>query len=269
MGKFTDALEKIKTEQNLPAESSRQPDPDPVAFDSGRSGMDRNLVSFLRPRSFEAEQFKMLKTNIMFPAKGEQPARVIMITSAVPGEGKTFVASNLAISMAQNIDNHVLLIDCDLRLPSIHSRFGLGEPPGLSEYLSKDADLSSLLQKTEMEKLTILPGGAPPSNPYELLSSKQMSAFIKEVKTRYSDRYIIIDTAPPQLTAEGNALSRLVDGIILVVNFERTGREAVLALVNALGKERILGVVPNRFNQMVSGYYSGYNKYENYYNQKQ
>ncbi|MBW2589634.1 MAG: CpsD/CapB family tyrosine-protein kinase, partial [Deltaproteobacteria bacterium] len=162
--------------------------------------VDKNIVSFLEPQSFEAEQFKHLKTNILFPVSGNPP-RSIMVTSAVPGEGKSFVASNLAVSIAQNIDQHVLLMDCDMRKASVHSNFGFDEVEGLSGYLSKETSLSSLLLKTDINKLTILPGGKPPNNPAELMSSNKMSELLKEVTSRYNDRYIIIDSPPPHITS--------------------------------------------------------------------
>ncbi|MHC5076800.1 MAG: polysaccharide biosynthesis tyrosine autokinase, partial [Planctomycetota bacterium] len=184
-----------------------------VSYD--HNDIDKNIVAFLKPESFEAEQFKMLRTNLFFPISGKSP-RSIMVTSAVPGEGKSFVAANLAISIAQGIHEHVLLIDCDIRLPSIHSKFGFDAAPGLSEYLSRGIPLSSLILKTAINKLSILPAGKSPPNPSELLTSQKMSKLLGEVTDRYSDRYIVIDTPPPKLTAETSAISRKVDGVLLV-----------------------------------------------------
>jgi len=184
-----------------------------------------------------------------------------MITSASPGEGKSFVASNLAISIAQNIDEHVLLMDCDLRAPKIHSIFKLPPGlPGLTEYLSKAKPLSSLLVKTFISKLTILPAGAIPKNPSELLSSEQMRRLIHEVRLRYSDRYIIIDTPPPYITSEANALVRQVDGVIMVIRHGKTRKKDVQDIINIYGKDKILGVVQN-FAEKRAGYGYGYYKY--------
>jgi Mrp family chromosome partitioning ATPase len=120
-----------------------------------------------------------------------------------------------------------------------------------------------LLLKTEIEKLTILPAGTPPRNPAELLSSKEMLKLINEVSTRYEDRYVIIDSPPPQLTAETKALASRVDGIVLVVGYGRTPRELITDMVENLGKEKIIGVVLNRFDLQGSKYY-GYSKYGKY-----
>ncbi|MBU0985820.1 MAG: polysaccharide biosynthesis tyrosine autokinase, partial [Proteobacteria bacterium] len=215
--------------------------------------IDNNLIAFLKPQSFEAEQFKILRTKLLFPISGKPP-RSIMITSSVPGEGKSFVAANLAISIAQNIQEHVLIIDCDMRMPSIHKRFGLGDVPGLSEYLSDNAPLSSLLLKTKIDKLSILPGGRPPHNPAELLSSQRMSRLLQEVRERYPDRYIIIDTPPPKLTAEASAISRQVDGIIIVVKYGSTSRAMVSELIELVEKEKILGIVLNNADMRIVNY---------------
>ncbi len=219
--------------------------------------IDPMLVAALKPQSVEAEQFRLLKNNILFPEKGTPP-KCIMITSSSPGDGKSFVAANLAISLSQNIDEHVLLVDCDLRSPSIHSLFGLGNTKGLSEYLSRAEPLSSLLVKTALNKLTLLPAGEIPSNPSELLSSEHMRQLIHEFKQRYNDRYIIIDTPPPYLTSETGAISRQVDGIVIVVQQGRTRKQDLLDLIDVYGRDKIMGVVYN-FARKKVGY--GYGKY--------
>ena len=186
-----------------------------------------------------------------------------MVTSAVPCEGKSFVASNLAVSIAQNIDEHVLLMDCDIRKATIHSNFGFDETAGLSDYLSKKTSLSSLLLKTNVNKLTILPGGKPPENPAELMSSNQMSKLLRELTSRYTDRYIIIDSPPPHLTSETSVIARQVDGILLVIKSGSTDRKLVEELIEMMGKDKILGVVLNWFDMRSMKYYS-YSKYSKY-----
>jgi len=219
--------------------------------------IDPMLVTGLKPQSIESEQFRQLKNNILFPEKGNPP-RCIMVTATSPGEGKSFVAANLAISIAQNIDEYVLLLDCDLRSPSIDSMFGFNHVQGLSEYLSQSKPLSSVLVKSFLNKLTLLPAGKIPPSPSELLSSEQMKRLIHEVKLRYSDRYIIIDTPPPYLTSETNAISRQVDGIIIVIQQGKTRKKDVLNLIDIYGREKIIGVVYN-FAKKRTGY--GYGKY--------
>jgi len=229
--------------------------------------IDKNLVSLLKPQSFETEQLKILRTNLLFPASGRSP-RSIMVTSAVPGEGKSFVSSNLAISIAQSIQEYVLLIDCDIRRPCVHTRFGFGDVPGLSDHLIHGTSLDSLILKTAVNKLSILPGGKRPHNPSELLSSQHMSKLLQEVKYRYSDRYIVIDSPPPKLAAESGAISRQVDGVLIVVEYGRTRRSMVSDLIEAMGKEKILGVILNKLDMRFTSYYGlgKYGKYGTYYN---
>ena len=204
-----------------------------------------SVVVHHRPHSPEAEQFRMLKTTILFPDKGTPP-RTIMITSSAAGEGKSFVAANLAASMANGIDEHVLLMDCDLRRPTLHQILGFPDNiPGLTEYLTEGLPLPELLKKTRIRKLTFLPCGTPPPNPSELIFSDQMRKLLHEVKSRYSDRYIIIDAPPPDVTAEANALARLVDAIVIVVKIGHSKKRALKDIVETYGREKILGVVKN------------------------
>jgi len=226
--------------------------------------IDPMLITGLNPQSMESEQFRLLKNNILFPEKGNVP-KCIMITSTSPSEGKSFVAANLAISLSQSIDEYVLLMDCDLRDPSIHSMFGYNNMEGLSEYLSQGKPLSSLLVKTFLDKLTILPAGKIPNNPSELLSSEQMRRLIHEVKLRYTDRYIIIDTPPPYLTSETSVISRQVDGIVIVIKHGKTRKKDIIDIIDIYGREKILGVVYNCARKPIGYGYGkyGYGKYGN------
>lgn len=231
--------------------------------------VDHNLVALLKPESFAAEQFRMLRSNLMFPLEGKPP-RTILVTSAFPGEGKSFVSTNLAITFSLDIQTHVLLIDCDVRRPSIHKLFGYHHVYGLSEYLRGKMEVPSILLNTNLSKLKIIPGGRPPKNPSELLSSKRMSNLLEEVKSKYPDRYIIIDSPPPKLTAETNVLSRQVDGIILVAKYGRTRREDFEEVIEKFDKKKILGIVINWYNLRASRYhgYGRYGGYKYYYGEK-
>jgi exopolysaccharide/PEP-CTERM locus tyrosine autokinase len=242
-------------------ENERFPDPVPgVSFDDKR--LYKNLVSLVDPQSYEAEQFKMLRNNILFPVAGVAP-QTILVTSSLPGEGKSFVSANLAVSIAMNINKHVLLIDCDLRKPDLHHVFGFGDVPGLSDHLAERRSLDSLLLKTTVEKLTLLPGGPIPPNPSELASSERMSAMLEEVKHRYQDRLIVIDSPPPGLAAETSFLARQVDGVLLVVKYGKTPKEDVEDLMVTVGSDKILGVVINYLDMPMSRRY-GYGKYGRY-----
>jgi len=226
--------------------------------------LHQNLVTYHAPQSVEAEYFKVLRTNLLFPSTG-QPPRKILVTSALPNDGKSFVASNLAASIAQGIEEYVMLIDCDLRQPTIHSYFGYDKAIGLSEHLTSGTELSKVLLKSPIPKLTILPAGQAPINPTELLTSKKMKALLDEVASRYDDRYILVDSPPPSMASETLAMVNLVDGIILVVKAGATPKNAVSEVIAQIGKEKILGIVLNYSDFSLKKYY-GYGK--KYYGKK-
>ncbi|MEA1948220.1 MAG: polysaccharide biosynthesis tyrosine autokinase [Thermodesulfobacteriota bacterium] len=225
--------------------------------------IDKNLVSIKKPYSMEADLFKVLRGRILFPVSGKPP-RSILVTSAVPGDGKSFIASNLAVNMAQNIGETVLLVDCDLRMPCIHKNFGFNNVKGLSEHLSNHTKLPDLLLKTMVDKLTLLPAGKPPANPSEILSSAKMADLIDELKSRYDDRYLIIDSPPLCMAPETSAIAKRVDGIIVVIKCGSTPLDLLDELINSMGKEKILGAVINQYGMPSSRYY-GYRKYSKYY----
>ena len=288
MGKFDDALDRIEKKKPLtvlsPARASAgdppvthgSPAPQAPAGGAGAAAspaparqlynprrIDSHLVVYHDPTSVEAEIFKILRNNVLFPKQGAPPVS-IMVTSAIPGDGKSFVAANLAISIAQGVEEHVLLMDCDMRRSSVHRQFGFDDQvPGLSEFLSDGVPLAALLQKTAVDKLTILPGGSTPANPSELLSSQAMRQLLEEAKNRYSDRYVIIDTPPPQLTAETTALAHYVDAIIVVVKYGTTPRDMVKQLVEKMGREKVIGVVMNGYRVPTTERY-GYGRYNRY-----
>jgi exopolysaccharide/PEP-CTERM locus tyrosine autokinase len=211
------------------------------------------------PHSFVSEQYRTLRSRILSFSK-ENDLRTILITSCLPGEGKSTVSSNLSICIANGKDEHALLVDCDLRKPSIHKNFGLNNNQGLSNYLNQDIHLSQALYKTEIGKLTLLPAGTHPDNPSELISSEQMRNLLQEMKTRYSNRYIIIDSTPANQTPEPAILAEQVDGVILVVKAGMAGRELIARTVKQLGKEKILGVVFNMVQEPIKSRYN-YNYY--------
>lgn len=235
--------------------------PTPLATDAG---FDENLITFHQPHSVESEIFKVLRTNLLFPSEGTPP-KSILVTSALPGDGKSFVSANLAISMAMGVEEHVLLMDADIRNPSIEEMFGIGNVKGLSEYLAKGSNVAENFVKTAVDKLTILPAGRPPYNPTELLTTQKMKTLLDEVKNRYDDRYIIVDSAPPSLASETAAIAKYMDGILIVVKAGKTPKKEIDEVIEQLGKEKIIGVVLNYSDQTSKKYY-GYGK--SYYRQK-
>jgi capsular exopolysaccharide synthesis family protein len=143
----------------------------------------------------------------------------------------------------------------------IHKVFGLNNRVGLSNYLDEDIPLPHTFNKTEMEKLTIIPAGSTPDNPSELLSSKKMLDLVHEMKSRYDDRYIIFDSTPVYQTPDPAILAKHIDGIILVVRSGKANREVIARTVESLGKEKILGVVFNMSHEPIKSYYYNHNHY--------
>lgn len=270
MGKISDALDRhkketeIKTETLFPHKASESARHEPVLKVHREiithSDYDPKMVVVTAPDSYESENFKLLRAQIMF-AKDRKRPRTIMVTSATPGDGKTFVAANLAVSIASGIDEHVLLVDCDLRRPDLHQMFGFSTSDGLHEHLARKKPLSELILSTRINKLSLLPAGHLPDNPSELLASGAMKSFLEEIRDRYVDRIIILDTAPSQVLAEANILSTFVDGIVFVVRAERTPKELISKAITALGKDKILGIVFNGYSQEQKSYGKYYRKY--------
>ena len=234
----------------------------PVRLDRMRS--DRPLVSLFQPGSLGAEQFRRLRTHVL-KLNISDPPKTIMVTSAIAGEGKTFVAANLAAGIAHDLHFHALLVDCDLRNPSLSQWFSVRNGHGLSDYLVGRRQLSELLMKTEMEKLSILTGGSAQEKPAELIGSRRMEALVQELKSRYNDRYIIFDATPLLVTTEPEVLARLVDGILIVVRANVTPRETVKQAVASLDKKKILGFVLNDVEFKSSGLFSRYFGSDGYY----
>lgn len=270
MGKISNALEKNKKEKSMKIESLPKKTPKPLVIEDPETSLAKDigkrhdfshkLVVISSPNSVDAENFKILRGKILFSRDRERP-KSIMVTSAFPSEGKTFVSANLAVSMALGIDEHVLLIDCDLRRPSLHEVLGYRNSEGLHEYLTGKRELKDLIIRTEIDKLSMLTAGTLPSNPMELLSSSRMQEFLEEVKVRYQDRFIIIDSPPSQAAAETNILAKDVDGIILVVRAQKSPRNAIEKTIHDVGKEKILGVFFNDYFQAYRSYHKYYKKY--------
>ena len=258
MGKMFEALQKAEKEKTQePLEEVSRTTYDDVVLDT-------KLVSFFQPGSIVAEQFRKLRTDLFRPSLQNQP-KTILVTSAFSGEGKSLIAINLAISISIELHSHALLVDCDLRNPTLTRWFGLHESKGLSDYLLGTVELPELLVKTQVDKLSLLCGGSSQENPVELIGSKRMEALVKELKSRYDDRYIILDSSPVLATTEPNVLDKIVDGIILVIRAGVTPRDSVQQAVKLLKTEKIIGVVLNDMEFKSSALHSRYFGTHRYY----
>lgn len=212
---------------------------------------DERLMEVVGSSSQLSETFRVLRTRILHPLDGRKPPRTILVTSTAPGEGKSFTSANLAISLARGLDQYSLLIDCDMRRPTLAGLLGQTISPGLSDYLQSGQDLSMLIKKTSIEKLSLLASGLPPVNPSELLGSTLMYDLVEELSSRYEDRFIIFDSPPIQAASETAVLARQVDGVVVVVRWGGSTRDQVLKLVNNIGKDKILGVVFNGYKSNI------------------
>jgi protein-tyrosine kinase len=269
MGTISNALYKYKEETVVNLEFVSKTPPQPIVRHEPRGSFSVNLAPHIEgnpklvviaaPDSAEAENFRLLRAQVLFPKHTARP-RTIMVTSALPDEGKTLVMANLAASIALGIEEYVLAVDCDLRQPSMHNLFGYSNAEGLHEHLGRRKRLEELIISTNVDKLSLLTAGNAPPNPTELLSSSIMEEFLEEVKGRYPDRFIVIDSSPSNIAAETSALARHVDGIILVVRAHKTPRKAVKKTIQALGKEKVLGVVFNGYSKSEANYHTYYGK---------
>jgi protein-tyrosine kinase len=226
-----------------------------------RKKVRAGLIALHRPSSIIAEHFKVARALVSKVIK-EKDIRTILVTSALPLEGKSFVASNLAVSMARGLDEHVLLVDADLTSPSLQNIFQINSPRGLSDFLVCDnLELSSFIKKTEVPKLSLLPAGSFFERSSELLASELMRLFIQEVKYRYDDRFIIFDSSP-LIVSQSLALSDKVDAVIIVVKAGKTDRKLVEKTVEMIGRQKVVGIIMNCCN-VSSWKYAGYMGKEN------
>lgn len=224
------------------------------------------LVSMNDIVSPAAEEFRKLKQNLVRITKRGGFHNTIMITSGTAGEGKSVTSTNLAISLAQEFDHTVLLVDADLRRPSCHNLLCMDNSYGLSDCLMEGADIREGIIRTGIGKLSFLPAGTPMANPGELLASQRMVTLLKEMKERYSDRYVIIDTPPVLPFAESRTLGRLADMVILVVKEGRLSKYELRETLEALSGSNVAGAVYSQASQSASNNrYSGYGKYQYYY----
>jgi succinoglycan biosynthesis transport protein ExoP len=224
--------------------------------DRARSEIYR-LAALLYPRSSAAEAYRTLRANIEF-ASVDAPIRTLLVTSSVPGEGKTVTSANLAIVFAQ-AGRRVLLVDADLRKPGAHLLFDLPNVNGLTTLLRSDvADLDAIAQPTEQANLRILPTGPLPPNPAELLGSQRMRIVLERLKS--ATDLVVFDSPPLQAVTDSAILSSFLDGTLLVIDAGRSRRRAVRPAREALARAgaNVLGVALNRIAARTDSVYASY-----------
>ena len=229
------------------------------------------VVSPDAEKSQIAEEFRIIKRPLIANAFGQGAARVkngnmIMITSSLPGEGKSFCAINLAISMAMEMDRTVLLIDADVAKPRVPEYLGIHADLGLLDVLQdKNLKLSDVMIKTDIAKLTILPAGRTYKRATELLASDAMTRLVEDIGSRYSDRIILFDSPPLLATSEASVLATHMGQIVMVVEAERTSQEAVREALSHIQSCEVVNMLLNKATPTPGadyyyGYYGSYGK---------
>jgi capsular exopolysaccharide synthesis family protein len=223
---------------------------------------EADSVPIVPPHSFSAEAFRKLKTQIFLHPGGA--IRTILVTSAAPREGKTLVSVNLAVAISKEIHGNVILVDGDLRRPGIHLEKG-GSGKGLAHYLSDGVPLAEILVDSEIEKLRIILAGGTTRKSTELIRSRKMGELLESLKEFGDNTYIVIDSPPIMAAADPSLLSKMVDGIILVVRAGYTSRESIQNAIKSIDRQKIIGVVFNQIDNKPSTYFSEYYRYYQYY----
>ncbi|MER2124825.1 MULTISPECIES: CpsD/CapB family tyrosine-protein kinase [Exiguobacterium] len=220
----------------------------------------RKLITVTQPKSPVAEQYRTIRTNIEFMAV-DREIQAILVTSATQGEGKSTTSSNLAVAYAQQ-GKKVLIIDTDMRRPTVHYTFRVANGLGLSSLLTRQAEKEKAILPTKVDNLSILTAGPIPPNPAELLSSRAMEHLVAQLREEFD---IIIFDAPPLLqVADSRITSKLTDGVVLVVGCTTSDRQRVLKAKEQLelAEAKILGVVLNRRELTDDSAYQYYYSYE-------
>ncbi|MFT6916918.1 MAG: protein-tyrosine kinase [Motiliproteus sp.] len=199
------------------------------------------------------EEYRYIKRPLLNNAFGpgastlDQP-NLVMVSSSLPGEGKTFTAINLAISMAMEEDRQVLLIDADLIKPSICDRLGIAEHPGLMDYLTGKAEVSKIILNTNIPNLKLITAGRRHHHSNEMIASEKMKRFMEQLSVRYSDRIVIFDTSPLLGASETNVLAQMTGQAVIVVEEKKTSQAQLQQSLSLLNPNMAIGLVLNKSN---------------------
>ena len=226
---------------------------------------DMGFITSLETRNLLSEEFREIKRPLLQNIKGKgahtiERANLILVTSSVQGEGKTFTAINLAMAFAMELDYRVLLVDADVIKSSVSKTLGIQADHGLTDYLQGQVtDLSEVLLKTNIPKLSVLPAGSVHELSAELLNSEFMDNLINELSNRYKDRVVIIDSPPLLETNESRIIAHKVGQIVFVVEHNKTTQTSIKSALSLLDPEMVIGLVLNKNRSGAkSSYYYGY-----------
>lgn len=250
---------------NVAEESSADPIKDgswlaEIQFHNWKPDVQRVLFSDpSRHHEPGMEQFRTLRSRL-YQIREKTPIKTIMLASALPGEGKTFVSSNLAYALVRQHGRRVLVIDADVRKPHLHECIGCPDTPGLNEYLAGKADVKRILQRGPCENLFVIPGGRPVANPSELIGNGRLKLLLDKLLPFFD--WVLLDSPPVVPISDGSIIARHVDGILWVVRAEDTPLEVLKRARQELKDRPMLGVVLNRSEEKegYSSYYYSYGK---------
>lgn len=217
-----------------------------------KNNISNTLVAFKNPTSIAAEQFRVLCAKLNRLLKNSGP-RVIAVTSSMKGEGKTLTSINLAISMAKDFDRKVLLVEADLKNPSIANLLGKKMNGGFGHILDNKTSLEKAGYSFFSEKLMILPAGSRLSNEMNLLSSERPKKFLDEMRERFD--YIFVDLPPLLPLADAGMVTDLVDGVVMVIRAGQTPKNIVKRAMADLDQKKIIGIVLNDVKNSLGYYY--------------
>jgi len=212
-----------------------------------REVLERNRCVGMFPSREEVEAYRVLRTQILNRTR-ESGGNLIMITSALPGEGKTLTAINLALTFAREFQQTVLLVDCDLKKQRIHEIMGFESEKGLVDHLLGECAASELFVWPGIEKITVISGGKTINESSEIIGSPRMKDLVLDMKKRYPERYIFFDVPAVLSGADALTFAPLVDHILMVVQADKTPMEEVNKAVQLIPEEKLLGLVLNRYH---------------------
>ena len=215
--------------------------------------LKKNRVIAHSSESYDRDKFRLLRTQVLQRMRSNK-WNALAVTSARSGEGKSLIAVNLAIALAMEVNQTVLLVDLDMRRPSIHKYFDYTPDKGISDFLLHDTPLQDIMINPGIERLVILPGRDPIFNSSEMLSSPKMIALVDELKTRYPSRIVIFDLPPLLATDDALAFSPYVDSILLVAEDGKTSREDLKQVKTILKDTNIIGTVLNKVETLKDTY---------------
>jgi capsular exopolysaccharide synthesis family protein len=216
---------------------------------------DSKLVPLYQSKAIASEQYRNLKAKL-YQMRETQQLKSLLVTSVASGDGKTLTSVNLALTIAQEIDQKVLLVDADLRKPSVGDLLGLKFPKGLADLLLGEINPTEIIYKSKVDNLLVVPGGQVPENPAELLNTQKMRDFVAMMEEQYD--WVIFDSPPFGTLADAELISALVDGLLLVVRASKTATNLIAKSLVNLKAKNLLGVIFNSVPKLDESHYYHY-----------